>query len=234
MAGLLFAREIPINNAISVRIPTVGEVYDRQDEYYDLVFSVIATPSDLMVQLDDNGIDYTKISDFDLFMLLFQRLKEQDTSLLFGDLDLKPFVTAVNEQNGSFVLINHETGVVIDMLTHTLICNEIRNMLNIQRNDKQPGNEEARRYLIDRERKRQKRKKKQKDSMLEKYIVALVNTNEFHYNYESVRDMTIYQFYASLKQIAHKISFDNTMHGVYAGNVKFDELKQEDRTWIMS
>lgn len=233
MSSILFSKNIQVNKAISISIPTVGQILDNEDSYFDLVYSIIATPYDMMVQLDDAGIDFTKVTDFDLFLLMFRQLQTKDVSLIFGDLDLGKFQLARQEhQNGNYILVNNETGVVIDRLTHSIICKEIRNMLNIERNDKEPGNEEARRYLIDRERKRQKRKKKQKNSMLEKYIVALVNTSEFPYNYESVRDMTIYQFYASLKQIAHKIKFDNSMHGVYAGTVKFEDLKQDDRSWI--
>lgn len=232
MSGLLYARKIQINKSMSLNVPTVGEVYDFQDDYYDMVFSFIATPFDMMVQLDDIGVDFTKINDFELFMLLFPRLSKMDTHLLFGDLDLSRFVTATDPQNNDFVLVDPETNVVIDRATHAIICRHLRNMLNIPRVDKQPGNEDARKYLIERERKRQKRRKKQQDSQLEKYIVALVNSAEFSYNYDSVRNLTIYQFYASLQQIAHKISFDNTMHGVYAGTVKFDDLKASDKSWI--
>lgn len=108
-------------------------------------------------------------------------------------------------------------------------------MLHIEKNNKKPGNEVTRDYLIERERKRQARaKNKQKDSPLEKYIIALVNTEQFPYNYETVRDISIYQFYASLNQIAHKIKYDNTMAGYYAGTIKFEDLAPADRTWIQN
>lgn len=75
----------------------------------------------MMVQLDDIGIDFTTIDEYDLFLLLVGTLKEQDTSLVFADLDLKRFQAAVNEQNGNIVLVDESSGVVIDRaFTHRL------------------------------------------------------------------------------------------------------------------
>ena len=75
-------------------------------------------------------------------------------------------------------------------------------------------------------------RRKRETSELEKLIVALVNTEEFKYGYQEVLDLTIYQFRASVDQIIHKIHFNNTMIGVFAGTVKAKELPQEDLTWI--
>lgn len=50
-----------------VRIPTVGEILDNESSYYSLISSLTASPFQYMVQLDDMGIDYTKLNDYDLF-----------------------------------------------------------------------------------------------------------------------------------------------------------------------
>lgn len=236
MSSILFSKSIRVNDAISILVPTVGDILDNEDTYFDLVFSIIATPYDMMVQLDDAGIDFTKITEFDLFMLLFRSLQNKNTSLIFGDLDLSKFqITKTDQQNGSFVLQNPETGVIIDEGTHAFITHYLRLILNIERNDKKPGNEDARLYMIRRAREKQKRRKrKQQDSRLESYIVALVNTPEFPYDYETVKTISIYQFYASLKQVSHKIKYDNTMHGYYAGTIKFEDLKKGDKSWIQT
>ena len=222
-----------MNDAISIHIPTVGEVYDNEELYYAAVFSLIATPYDMMVQLEDAGVDFTKINDFELFMMLFKQIQQMDTSLIFGDLDLSEFVVVKNEDNGEYMLRNLDTGVQIDRAIHALICKHLRRFLNIPRNDKRPGNEEARKYMLERARLKQKRQaRKKRESQLENYIIALVNTEQFPYTYSSARDLTIYQFYASLMQISHKIKFDNMMIGSYAGTIKADSLKSQDKTWI--
>ena len=233
MASLLYLDSYAINDRIKIRIPKVGEILDNEDLYYDAICPIIATPYDMMVQLDDNGIDFTKINSFELFCLMIGKLKEIDTSLVFVDLNLKNFRTAVNEKNGNMILLDINDKTIIDRAIHDQICTFIRKMLYMPKNDKTPGNEEARKYMIERARIKQARRKKKKvESQLERFIVALVNTSEFPYNYETVRNLSIYQFYASLKQISQKIRFDNTMIGCYAGTVKFDDLSSDERTWI--
>lgn len=235
MPKLLYADRYNINDKIYVRVPTVGEVLDNEDKYFEIVYTIIATPYDLMVQLDDNGIDFTKISSFELFCLLFGHLKELDTSLVFGDLDLSKFNVAMNTQNGNYVLRDEENDITIDRAIHGQICACLRKLLNIPKTEKLPGNEEGRIYMLEKARKKAKRKKKkQPDSQIEDLIVALVNTAEFPYDYMSVKDISIYQFYASLKQITHKVKFDKTMIGVYAGTVSFDKLNMDERSWILT
>lgn len=236
MPKLLYADRYDINDKIHIRIPTVGEVLDNEDKYYEVVYSIIATPYDLMVQLDDNGIDFTKINAFELFCLLFGHLRELDTSMVFGDLDLKKFNVAINNQNGNYVLRDEENDITIDRAIHGQICACLRKILNIPKTEKQPGNEEGRIYMLQKARKKanRKRKKAQSESQIEDMIVALVNTSEFPYDYESVKGISIYQFYSSLKQIIHKVKFDKTMIGVYAGTVAFKDLDMDERSWIMT
>ncbi len=235
MASMLYQSSIEISDAISVIVPTVGQIIDHEDEYYQVACMIVATPYDMMVQLDDAHIDFTQIDDFELFILLFDNLKAMDTSLMFGDLDLSGMKVAEFEGTGELVLTDRERNITIDRVVHAKLCDSIRNMLHMEKTNKKPGNEEARKYLIERERKRQKRaKNKRRDSQLENYIVALVNTEQFPYNYETVRNISIYQFYASLNQIAHKIKYDNTMTGYYAGTIKFEDLAPADRTWIQN
>ena len=101
MAGssLLYKKELPINEDISIMIPSVGEVLENEEEYYGLISVLTATPYDMMAQLDDAGIDFTSIDDYELFLLTFPTIKEQDTSLLFGPLALGRFMPCVNVEN---------------------------------------------------------------------------------------------------------------------------------------
>lgn len=88
MASKLYQSSIKISDAISIRVPTVGQIIDDEDSYNQIVCTIVATPYDMMVQLDDAHIDFTQIDDFELFILLFEGLKAMDVSVLFGDLDI--------------------------------------------------------------------------------------------------------------------------------------------------
>lgn len=235
MSSLLYADAVRINDAISVIVPSVGDVIDNEDEYYDAVCTIIATPFEMMVQLADAKIDFTTITEFDLFRLMLPKLKVLDTGLVFQDFDFKDFEIGIRDGGKEAILVNQKTGITIDRATHSMITTTLRKILNLPKNDKVPGNEEAKRYMINRERKKQKRrmrKGKGRASQLERYIISLVNTPEFPYDFRSVRDISIYQFYESLKQVIHKVHYDKTMIGYYAGTVKIDNVPQNDRTWI--
>ena len=232
--SLLYARSYPVNDKISIRIPTVWEILENEVAYNSILSCVISTPYDFMVYLDDMGIDFEKLTEYDLFLLLFPSLQSADTSIVFGDLDLSKFSPAINEKNGQVILLNAEDDIVIDRGVHDLICQAIRKINHLEKVTRRPGNSEAKKYMIERARIKLQRaaRRKRETSELEKLIVALVNTEEFKYGYQEVLDLTIYQFRASVDQIIHKIHFNNTMIGVFAGTVKAKELPQEDLTWI--
>ncbi len=231
--NLLYKQEYAINEHIKIRIPTVGEVLDNEDDYYTMVTMLTAMPIDMMVQLDDIGVDFTAINEYELFLILFNALKDKDTSLIFGELDLRPFKSVVNPQNSTIVLRNKETGVVIDRGIQGQIASVLRKIHSLKRNNRKPANQEAREYMLQRAREKMRRRNRRvNDSQLEELIVAMVNTEQFHYGFEGTRELSIYQFNESVRQVIKKIDYDNRMHGVYAGTVNAKELSQDDLNWL--
>lgn len=218
---------------IKIVIPSVGSVIDHQDDYYSLVYLLTAMPIDLMVQLDDKGIDFTSIDDYELFLRLFPFIKEQDTSLIFGDLDLSKFDIGVSEGQSEFSLINEEDGIEINRATQREIASVLRKIHHLEKNRKKPANQDAKEYMLERARAKIKRKRNRaEDSQLESLIIALVNTKEFKYDFESVKNISIYQFNESARQIIKKVDYDNRMFGVYSGTINAKELSQDDLNWL--
>lgn len=233
MESLLFKDSIHINDFIEVRIPTVEQILQNEDQYYGIVSSLVATPFDMMVQLDDIGIDFTKIDDYELFLITFQTIRSQDVSLIFGDLDLSGFELAINEENQTVVLLNKDTGVIIDKSIAFQIAQALRKIHHLERNRRKAGNDEARKFLIERARAKLKRQqRKGHNSQLEPLIIAMVNTEQYKYNYEETKALSIFQFNESVVQIVKKIDYMNKMHGVYSGTVSVKDLKQEDLNWL--
>lgn len=75
--NLLYKDWCPINQYISVKIPSVREIIKNEDEYYSMATMLTSMPIDMMVQLDDNNIDFTAINEYDLFLLLFKSLQKK-------------------------------------------------------------------------------------------------------------------------------------------------------------
>ena len=231
--SLLYKKQYAINDSISISIPSVGEVIDNEDKYYDLISILTAMPIDLMVQLDDAGIDFTSIDEYELFLLMSSGIKSQDTSMVFGDLDFSNFKLATNEQNGNVVLLDDINNIIIDRAVHSQISDVLRTIHHLERNRRKPANEEAKKYMLKRAREKMKRRMNRKeDSQLESLIVAMVNTEQYKYDFEGTRELSIYQFNESVRQVINKVDYDNRMYGVYAGTINAKELSQDDLNWL--
>lgn len=232
--NLLYATELPVNDKIIVRIPTIGEIMDNEDNYYSALSLIVSSPIDFMVQLDDIGIDFSKIDDYELFLLTFAALQNMDTHLLFSGLDLSNFIYEESDQNSLPIIVDHENDIVIDRSVHSMMASALRKINHLEKDRRKPGNEEARKYMIERARIKQKRQsKRQNDSQLESLIIAMVNTEQYKYNFETTKELSIYQFNESVRQIIKKVDYEHKMSGVYAGTIDPKGFSQEELNWLI-
>lgn len=231
--NLLYERWIPVNDKINIYVPTVGEIIECEDDYYSLVSILTAMPIDFMVQLDDLGIDFTSINEYDLLLILFPELKSKDTSMIFGDLDLSGFELMVNQQNNNIVLRDELNDITIDRSVYGMISNTLRKIHSLERNRRKPANEEAKKFMLERARKKLRRNKnKYHDSQLESFIISLVNAEQFKYDFEGTRELSIYQFNVSVRQIIKKTDYEHLMFGVYSGSISAKDVKNDELIWL--
>lgn len=231
--NLLYKKEWPVNDKIKIMIPTVGQIIENEDAYYALVATLTASPYDMMVVLDDAGIDFTQINSYEMFIILFNGLKEMDTRLVFGDLDLKKFRLQENKENGQIVLCDVENDIVIDRAIYEKIATVLRTIHGYEKNNKKVQDDETKKYLLERARKKRARKHKQTESQLETLIVAMVNTEQYKYDYDSTLDLTIYQFNESVHQIIKKVDYDNRIYGIYSGTISAKDMKKDELNWLV-
>ena len=231
--NLLYERWIPVNDKINIYVPTVGEIIECEDDYYSLVSILTAMPIDFMVQLDDLGIDFTSINEYDLLLILFPELKSKDTSMIFGDLDLSGFELMVNQQNNNIVLRDELNDITIDRSVYSMISNTLRKIHSLEQDRRKPANEEAKKFMLERARKKLRRNKnKYHDSQLESFIISLVNAEQFKYDFEGTRELSIYQFNVSVRQIIKKTDYEHLMFGVYSGSISAKDVKNDDLIWL--
>lgn len=102
--------EIEINNRIKLKPPTLQEIVDEdygEKKYFNFVNLLCAVGADLKWQLDDAGIDYTKIDDFELFCKFIAPSIDKKTSkIVFNDdLDFSAMKVFYNEKIQDYVLV---------------------------------------------------------------------------------------------------------------------------------
>lgn len=233
--NILYKRSVPINDKskIHVRIPSVGEILKREDEYYALVSLFTAMPIDYMVQLYDAGIDFTTIDEWQMFLMFFGAVRQKDMSMIFDGFDFSKLQFAVNEANQDITLLDPDSDIRIDRAIHAQIASTLRKIHGLEKNNKRPANDDAKEYMIERARKKMNRHKNRvEDSRLESLIIAMVNTEQFKYDFEGTLELSIFQFNESVRQVVRKVDYDNRMYGVYAGTISVKDLNPDDLSWL--
>lgn len=111
----LYGDPYQINKYITITPPTLRQIKEHGErEYFSLVNLMTTIPSNMKSILHDSGIDYEKISDFQLFEMLIRGLPKEESSILFGDVDFQSL--------GAF--LNNETGLTF-LAKSTLFLDEV-------------------------------------------------------------------------------------------------------------
>ena len=131
--ALYFGDDYVINEYITITQPTIDQIVKYGEaSYFSMVHTLTAIPSDMKsIIWDQMQLDWTKIEDFELFMILSQTLTPDKTGILFGDLDFSKLRPFNNNQNDEVVLANKETGLIIDKLIYTRIAKYLRKLHGI-------------------------------------------------------------------------------------------------------
>ena len=68
---LYIGDDFVINDQIRVLQPTIRQIAEfGERDFFSVVHTVTAIPSDMKASLDDIGLDWTEVDDFDLFVML--------------------------------------------------------------------------------------------------------------------------------------------------------------------
>ena len=134
--SLMRGRDFKINDKITIHMPSVGDIIDYgEQKYFQLVYLFCSTSSDYKAQLDSVGVDWQKVSDFEMFRQLFIGNKNQDMSILLGDMDTSGFMMAKDNISGEIVLHNRFTDTRIDHVVYETISYvlrmELKSILNL-------------------------------------------------------------------------------------------------------
>ncbi|MFG6377322.1 MAG: hypothetical protein K1W19_03230 [Lachnospiraceae bacterium] len=229
-----------INEHISIRQPTLSEIcrYGEKD-YFNMVYTLCSVGADLKWQLADMNIDYTEISDFQLFYsILARRFTKEETGILFGDvLDFSKMILMFDEELQDTVflqLLDNGECLRIDRSVYSNIVSILRKMHRIKRNNEIPGNEATKKILIeDAKEEYEENKNKPYKSFLLPLISSMVNSEGFKHNEETVFNMKIYSFMDSVQRIGKIKNADLLTQSGYSGfGVDLKKIDKETLNWM--
>lgn len=213
-----------INDDISIKQPKLGKIKKYGErKYFNMVHTLCSVGADLKWQLDDIGIDYTKISDYELFYSILSRsYSKEDTKILFGNvLDFSQMRIVLDDnidENVMIQVLDDGKQIRIDRFIYSSIVNVLRKMHKIKRNDEVPGNEMTRQILIDdaREEYEENRNKPSKSYLLP-LISTMVNSEGFKRDDNTVFDMKIRAFMDSVSRINKIKNAELLLQSGYSG-----------------
>lgn len=225
-----------IKQGIVIRQPTLDEICRYgEKEYFTLIQLLTCVPADFKWQLDEAGVDYTVISDFELFhTYLFTQIAAADTAILFGGLDFSLFQAAVRNDTGDVILYDIEHDVTIDEYTYLLIVAIIRKIHGLSRNNELPGNETTKRILIEDAKEEYMRSKDREfHSQLVNHISAMINCPGFKYSFDTVWNLKIYAFLDSMKRIMKIKNSELLLQSGYSGfGINLKEIDNKQLDWL--
>lgn len=230
---------------MKIKNPTIQEIIDYGENRYEATVGLfMLKPSDMMVILDDNGIDYTKVTNYDLFIILTAETisPEENSSVrdnLFWLTGVPDFSMVYDKNNDMLVLRSESTGCIIDRAVY----NQIRSYLykiNVRKDEEtyNPGNEATKSFLIKEERRKMKRNKKKVEeySNLANVISCVVFGSHGSITYNNVKELNIWQLYEGFARINKIKLYDFNMIGYYSGSIKASDFKKslEKIDWTKS
>ena len=248
-----------VTDKIKILQPTLGDIIEFGDsKFYSIISTLCANTTSFRLQLWDMKpkIDWTKISDYELFMWLINNFTSEDTFLIFGDLNLSWFKPLVQEDengntkivlvyiprdvNGNPLPISYEDTIIIDEFVYIRIVDYLRCMFDIHpKEERNVKGKTTKQWIIDEERmnleveKKRKEKETRKKSFLYPLISAMVNHPGFKYKKNELKEVGIVEFMDSVKRLQTYESVRALMSGMYSGMIDTSKLNlKEELNWM--
>ena len=222
-----------INENIKVLQPTIRQIAEfGEREFFSVVHTITAIPSDMKSQLWDMGLDWMEVDDFELFVMLSQTLTPDRTYLLFGDLDfskLKPFGHPQIE--GEIVLVNKETGVIVDKMIYLRIVSYLRKAFNITPKVEKAANKMTKKILIEEDR---KKIELNKNKPFQSFLLPLISSVKVKQGYtkEYVLNMGYVEFMNDVARMQVINNADHLLSACYAGTIDMKKINKAELNWM--
>lgn len=229
---LYFGDPYVINEHLAIMQPNIGQIVEfGEKKYYSMVHTLTAISSDMKSQLDDMGLDYEQVEDFQLFMMLAPTLPQESTSILFGDIDFTKLKIYQNPQNDQIVLADRETGLVIDVLIYERIVNYLRSVHGLKKKVEKAANKRTKRFLIEEDR---RNIQLNKNKPYKSFLTPLISSVKVRMGYtkDYVRNMGIYELTDDIARLQIINNADALLRGMYSGMIDTKKIDKKELNWM--
>lgn len=233
---MYFGEDYKVADGIIISQPSIGDIMEfGEDQFYDMLNPFIINPTTMRVALWQQNIDWTKITDYELFYRLILQLKltPDKTSIVFGDLDFSKFSLyerqdKVNDEIvKDVVLLNAEQKVIIDEDIYTHMSNYLRTMFNIFPKVEKAKGRTTKEWMIEEEIQNNQNKPLPESNLLP-MISFCLNHPGFKYKKNELKDLGIVEFNDSIQRLLVYESTNSLMKGMYSGFVDTSKIDKKE------
>ena len=250
---MYFARPFDVGNGMQIKIPTIGDILNLKDAdvtFYQMLNPWTTNPTSYRLELWDLGVDWNKITDFQLFLMLYKSCDPEASQLLFGDIDLQKFdlyekKTPTLDENGEeviqseVVLYNKEQDIAITEEDYTLISQYLRTAFNIWPKVEKAKGKATKQAIIEEDRMNLEFKKSNGEtndnsSPLLPLVSSCVNHPGFKYKLEELESVNFVFFMDAVQRLQIYENTTALIKGAMGGFIDGSKIKKEDLNFMRS
>ena len=230
---MYFGEDLKYKN-ITISIPTIGDILEIGEEtFFNSLSPFLYNSTSIRVMLWDNGLDWTKIRDIEVFEIMRHRIKDMSgLKLVFKHDDFSAYklmATAQENDNNSseLFLYNTENGSILTEADFMYIAKYIREMLDMHPKVEKAKGKTAKLWIIQEDKMNLNLKEEKNNSTLLPLVSSCVNHPGFKYKTSELKDIGIYQFMDSARRIQKYEIGISALRGCYSGFVDSSKIDKD-------
>lgn len=230
--SLIGRKKYTLSNGLVLHIPTISELRGKSDEEeihnFNLITPFISTPTDFMVELYEKGIDFQEFDDDYLFFAtIIEKYSGLNYGIVFEGAEVCEWKVTTDGEN--VYVFDENNGIIITREIYEEIAEVLRKMYYRERSHREFCNERALKMAVKITKKEYERAiKNRTSSEFDNMILLLVNDANFKYDFDSVINLTIYDFLSSFRQIQKSSYVDKLTLGGYSGGIDLSKIPQTE------
>ena len=231
------------DGSITLTQPSIGDVVELGEKrFYMSLNAFVTNTTSFRLQLWEQGMDWNKLSDFELFMMLIGTTEKEVYQTFLPNIDFSKFGIFQKQLPDSEekikVLYDVENKIEINEQVYYHMSQYLRNIFNIFPEEKMTSDPTMKRWFIEkdkRELRNREYKKKQGDedeSSLLPIISGCVNHPGFKYKSSELKELGVFAFYDSVKRLQIYESTTALQKGMYSGFMDSSKIRPEDYNFM--
>lgn len=236
---LYFGDDYYVNEYITIKQPTIGDMLEYGEKnIYNVISPFVFNPTSYRVHLWEKGIDWNKITDFDLFLMLYINIDDNYSSVVFKNGINFSELNAVQDcTTNEKYLCDSEFNIIITEQDYKLISSYLREVFMIHPKVEKAKGKITKELMIEEEKRKMELDDKKNDenakSTLLPLVSSLTNHAGFKYKKKDLKEVNIYEFMDSVSRLQVYESTRALMAGVYSGMLDTSKMNlKEEMNWL--